>query len=202
MRSIQSLLEQAKSDENHSSVSHSEIEFKKQAEAAQAFSEYKEKLLIVDCWNEAGEISSYTLFNQKGEKLKSRTIAENSLIRISLKGTGKYDWVKVVEIADNKHEMILTVQPTFDATAQESKKNRVSHFFTDEARNNFCLQLDNKKINFYIIGLNEKQNVTHTNDFVEAIRNWVTANIGSYLGIQKGEWKIFAKNFLQSQNQK
>lgn len=194
MKTIENLLELAKSDQNHSSVSKSEKIFLDEPEAQRAFAEYKKHLVDLSCWNEAGNLSSYQLFDQNGEIIANGKIAQDLLIRISLKGTGKYDWVKVVEIADESNEMILTVQPTFDPSKKEAKT--VSHFFTAEARNNFCLHLDGRKISFYIIGLNEKQNLTQTSDFVEAIRNWVAANVGTYLGLQKAEWTTFAENFI------
>ena len=199
MKTIRALLEQANTDENHSSVSKSETHFSNQARTRQGFSEYKKCLLDLTCWNKAGNLSSYQHFKENGETTEGK-VSENSLIRISLKGTGKYDWVKVIEITDNEDEFILTVQPTYDPTAENPKI--VSHFFTAEARNNFCLQLKDTKIVFYIIGLNEKQNVAPTSEFVEAIRNWVAANVGSYLGLQRDEWTTFAQNFLQLTNKK
>lgn len=195
MQTVKNLLEQAKSDQSHSSVSQAETSFSNQTDASKAFEKYKKNLLNINCWNEAGNLSGYQLFNQDGEVVPTGKIAENLLIRISLEGMGKYDWVKVIEISDNENETILTTQPTFDPAEKGAKT--VSHFFTAEARNNFCLQLNNRNINFYIIGLKEKQNVAQTNDFVEALRNWVAANVGSYLNLQKGEWKTFADNFLQ-----
>lgn len=194
MKTIQMLLEQASINENNSSVSKSETHFSNQEEIRQRFTEYKKCLLDLTCWNKAGNLSSYQHFKENGEKTDDK-ISENSLIRISLKGTGKYNWVKVVGLTDNEDEFILTFQPTYDPTAENPKI--VSHFFTAEARNNFCLQLKDTKIVFYIIGLNEKQNLAPTSDFVEAIRNWVTANVGSYLGLQREEWTTFAQNFLQ-----
>ena len=197
MPTILNLLEQAQADESHSSVSRAETDFNNPVEAAKEFVKLKENLQNIDCWNKAGNLSSFEIFDQDGKAVSSGKIAKDLLIRISLKGTGKYDWVKVSEISDAGNEMILTVQPTFDPDNKD--KQTVSHFFTAEARNNFCLQLNGTKISFYVIGLNEKQNIAQTNDFVEAIRNWVTANVGSYLGIQKGEWTAFTEKFLHSE---
>lgn len=195
MKSVKNLIKQANSDEKHSSISEAEIEFDDQTKASIAFSQYKKNLLNVDCWNQAGNLSSYELFDVQGKIIRTKQLEENLLLRISLKGSGKNDWVKIIEISETQETVIVTVQPTFDPNKSETKT--VSHFFTEEARNNFCLRLMDKKVVFYIIGLNEKQNVAQTNDFVEAIRNWVAANVGSYLGIQKSEWTTFANNFLR-----
>lgn len=195
MKTIENLIIEANSDQKHSSVSEAEIEFDEKIKATSAFGKYKKNLLNLECWNQAGNLSSYELFDVQGEIVRTRQLKENLLLRISLKGSGKYDWVKIIDISETQETVIVTVQPTFDPNKSETKT--VSHFFTEEARNNFCLRLMDKKVIFYIIGLNEKQNVAQTNDFVEAIRNWVAANVGSYLGIQKSEWTTFANNFLR-----
>jgi hypothetical protein len=199
MLTIQNLLQKAKADESHSSVSQAEKCFANREQASREFYEFKQNLFDIKCWNESANLGSYEVFNEKGEIISNGKILEDSLIRISLKGTGKYDWVKAIEISDSINEIILTVQPTFDPTDKDKKT--VSHFFTAEARNNFCLHLEENKIGFLIIGLNEKQNIAQTDDFVAAIRNWVTANVGSYLGIQKGEWTAFTKNFLHGKKE-
>lgn len=195
MKSIDYLKREANSDKKHSSISQAEIIFDDQTKASNAFMGYKENLLNLNCWNQSGNLSKYRLFDLHGKSIRNQKLSENLLLRISLKGSGKYDWVKIIELNDSLNEMIVTVQPTFDPNDKEAKS--VSHFFTEEARNNFCLQLLETKVFFFIIGLNEKQNVAQTDDFVEAIRNWVAANVGTYLGIQKSEWSSFAEKFLQ-----
>ena len=98
--------------------------------------------------------------------------------------------------------MVLTVQPTFDPTAKDADKNRTSHFFTSEATNNFCLEKQENKVNIYVIGLSEKPNTQDTGGILETIRNYATANLGHYFGIQEGEWTTFCKNFLEIETDK
>jgi hypothetical protein len=197
MKTIEQLLQQAESDPNHSSISFAEKSFNSKEQAEKAFADYKIKLMKIDVWNRAGNLAEFELFNLHGEIATDGKLAENLLLRLSLKGAGKYDWVKIVEIKNYERELILTVQPSFDPTDEILDKDKMSHFFTDEARNNFCLQLDTKKVNFYIIGLNEKQNTTQTQSLLETVRNVAAANFGSYFGIQKAEWTIFAGKFLE-----
>jgi hypothetical protein len=92
---------------------------------------------------------------------------------------------------------VLTVKPSFDPTEKAADKESTSHFFTNEATNNFCLQRDEKSILFYVIGLHEKTNLGETENALETARNAAVANLGYYLGIQKAEWKTFCRNFLE-----
>lgn len=117
-------------------------------------------------------------------------------MRILLKGSGKYDWVKIISIDEATDEFIITVKPTFDPTADEPDKTVISHFFTDESTNNFCLSRNGGKISFYVIGLNEKQNTSETKNTLETVRN-VAVNAAAYVGIQEGEWEKFCHSFLE-----
>lgn len=90
---------------------------------------------------------------------------------------------------------MITVQPAYNPAAKPVDTTITSHFFTREARNNFCLQKDDKDVALYVIGLNEKTNTNETGSPVETIRNVATANPGFYLRIQKAMWKDFCSNF-------
>jgi hypothetical protein len=56
-------------------------------------------------------------------------------------------------------------------------------------------------VSFYVIGLSEKTNTDETESLVGKARNVAVANIGSYFGIQTGEWKTFCKNLLRLTDQ-
>ncbi len=117
-------------------------------------------------------------------------------MRISLKGSGKYDWIRVIDIYEAADKFVVTVKPTYDPTQEKSDKTVISHFFTDDSTNNFCVLRKEKTIAFYVIGLGEKQNTNETKNTLETIRN-VAVNLGSYLGIQKVEWEKFCHHFLE-----
>ncbi len=142
-------------------------------------------------------LSTYKLFDEAGNSLKTDEIFLGVFIRIWLKGSGKYDWVKVIDIFEANDEFVITVQPTYDLTEGNSDKNLTSHFFTNESTNNFCIVRDFKTVTFYIIGLDEKLNMNKTENTLETVRN-VGAKLGSYLGIQKGEWERFSEGFINS----
>ena len=195
---IQNLLQTASQQPNTSSVSSAKRIFTTEEQGRKVFLQVKEKLLDINEWNKNSGITSFEIFDENGNVRADKTIREGGFERISLKGSGKYDWVRVIDIYDGEDVFVITVKPTYDPTEKNSDEKTISHFFTDEATNNFCLQRDEKSVALYVIGLNEKQNVSETDNMVESVRNAAVANVGSYLGIQKGEWTTFCKNFLSS----
>ena len=199
---IQSLLEKAaaianSSDEKMSSVALARRNFATAAEAEKAFDKFHRKLFQIKRWNADLGLSSFELFDEDGNLCDRETAAVGDFIRITLTGSGKSDWVKIIRIDQLPDEIILTVKPSYNPTETTSDKSVTSHFFTDESTNNFCLQKTNGALNFYVIGLDEKSNTQDTNNIIEIARNVATANLGHYLGIQKGEWTTFCTNFLE-----
>lgn len=198
---IQNLLEQAAAQTNSSgseasSVASSTRSFPTEQEAEQTFLHLQGKLFRIEKWNDEAGISSFALFDENGNAESDRQAVIGDFIRITLPGSGKDDWVKVIEFIDAPEETILTVQPCENPTDKESV-NTVSHFFTGDSTNNFCLQKTGAKLNFYVIGLNEKTNTAETGGILETIRNVATANAGHYLGIQKAQWQTFCDSFLE-----
>ena len=139
-------------------------------------------------------LSTYALFDENGREINEINVG--TFIRISLKASGKYDWIRVIDIYDAPDEFIITVKPTFDPTTENRETSAISHFFTDEATNNFCLFKKAETVAFYVIGLNEKTNTNETGGAIETIRN-VAVNLATYLGMQKGEWEKFCHHFLE-----
>jgi len=183
-----------------SSVSRAERTFETETAAKDFFLVLKRKILQVPEWESNSALSGYNHFDANGAICDEKPLAVGDFIRIGLPGSGKYDWIKIIKIDDSDDEFVLTVQPSNDPTEKTEKtsgEKTVSHFFTDESTNNFCLQLANKTIHFYVIGLNEKTNTNETGGIIETVRNVAASNIGHYLGIQKTEWTKFAENFLE-----
>ena len=190
------LLERARTDENHSSLSSAEKTFSAEAEAARVFTELKRKLFDLGEWNEHAMLSAFELFDESGRSPETEKITKGAFLRISLTGTMKYDWVRVVDIREAAEETIITVRPTFDPTGEKRDESVVSHFFTDESTNNFCLLKRGSRVGLYVIGLNEKMNSSETDGALETVRN-AAVNLGSYLGLQRGEWEKFCHHFLE-----
>jgi len=159
-------------------------------------------LLSITEWNRNSSATNYKLFDEAGTDIDPSPIDVGRFIRIGLYGSGKYDWVRVVEIFDELNEFILKVKPSHDPTQDRVEPTLISHFFGPEAENNFCVQRHDKTVAFYVIGLNEKQNSRFTDSLIESARNVAVANIGYYTGLQKSVWKQFASNFIATEEEK
>lgn len=188
---------QAEKTPQESSVTCASRAFADEESAAEKFEKLKQKLLQIKDWNEKSGISSYELFDADGSVAHRRQAIIGDFIRIALHGSGKYDWVKIINVDASADEIVLTVKPSYDPTEKEVDKSVTSHFFTSDATNNFCIEKKGAEINICVIGLSEKTNTSESGGVVETIRNAATANVGSYLGIQKAEWKKFCESFLQ-----
>lgn len=201
---IQELLElaelQAEKTPQESSVTCASRNFSDDSEAENFFGKLKQKLFRIIDWNAKSGLTGYELFDENGSVSHRKQAVIGDFIRLTLHGSGKCDWIKIINIHDAPDEIILTVKPFFDPTSEQTDESVTSHFFTSEATNNFCIERKGKTINFRVIGLNEKTNTEETKSVIETIRNVATANIGSYFGIQKAEWQKLSESFLETKN--
>lgn len=184
-----------------SSVTSASRVFQTEMEAENVFEKLKEKLFDIKCWNGESEITSFSLFDPEGIAQPEKRANVGDFIKTVLPSSGKDDWVKIVGISVAPDEIVLTVQPSHNPTEIEGKST-TSHFFIADSTNNFCLQRKHTKINFCVIGLNEKTNTAETSGLIEAVRNLATAKIGSLFGIQKTQWQIFCDNFIEMSNER
>lgn len=181
-------------DEGKSSITQVTREFSDEMAAETALQRFKQKLLHVNDWQKNSGVSTFQLVHKNGEEIKSSKAQIGNFIRINLPGTGKYDWVQIIDIVEDKDELVLTIEPSFDPRQNDTEKT--SHFFKRGATNNFCLQRQGNTLAFGVIGLNEEVNTDETGGVLESLRNLATAELG-WLGFQKIEWKIFCGNFLE-----
>jgi hypothetical protein len=201
-RRISRLLEEAEAQKHSSGSGESTVtsesrSFPTAAEADGFFEELRPELFRVSEWNGKTTLTSFELFDEKGNLADRKTAVVGDFIRLTMTGSGKYDWVRVIEIVDKAGEAIVTIKPSHDPTDKDPDKDATSHFFTSDATNNFCLEKRDAVVSFCVIGLSEKTNTDETESLVERARNVAVANIGSYFGIQKGEWKTFCRKFLR-----
>jgi len=200
---IQHLLDQAERQTKSSSAAESSVTcsnrvFSTDSEADIFFAKLKQKLLRINEWNGKSVLTSYELFDDSGSSCQRNTATVGDFIRLTLHGSGKYDWVKIIAIDDAFDEIVLTVKPSFNPTEKQTETQATSHFFSSESTNNFCLRRKESTIDFCVVGLDEQTNTEETKNFVETARNFAAANIGYYFGIQKAEWKMFCDNFLET----
>jgi hypothetical protein len=185
------------SAENDTSINAAKRSFESDAAAKRFFETASLNLRRIDIWNKCGSASEYAIFNAAGSDVGKDPIEKGVFIRIYLQSTGKCDWVRVVSVQEDEDEIVITVRPSYDPTRQPPDTSVVSHFFSHEATNNFCLVRDGTSVSFYVIGIGEKQNIRDAGGVVEAARNVAAANLGYYLGIQNAEWKTFCDTFLK-----
>jgi hypothetical protein len=171
-------------------------------DCASFFQATRSKLFDISEWNKNSSASEYKLFEESGREAPSTSITTGRFIRIRLYASGKYDWVRVTAIYDEPDEVVLMVKPAFDPTAEPVDRSTTSHFFGPEAENNFCVQREKKTVAFYIIGLNETQNIAYTDSIIESARNAAVANVGYYSGLQKAVWKQFCTKILETDEEK
>lgn len=199
---IENLLKEAERETDSasregSSEAFAERELSSESEAEKYFLEFRDKLFHIKKWNYESGVSSFELHDSDGNPQPEKKAEIGDFIKIKLPATGKYDWVKITEIHDAPDEVVITVRPSIDPTKEDSDEKIISHFFTEDATNNFCLQRKDKTLSCYVIGLHEKTNYENTENILETARNFATSNLGHYLGFQKMEWTIFCRNFLE-----
>jgi hypothetical protein len=198
---IESLLERANtSPDNDTSVVVAERAFMNAEDCAAFFEKVKASLFRIEEWNK-NSTSDYELFDETGRVVDSGLITVGTSVRIKVHGTGKHDWVRVVEILDGAGEVVLKVKPGIDPT-NRSGDGSISHFFGPAAENNFCIARRDGAISFSVIGLNQVQNTEFSDGVVESARNAAVANIGYYTGLQGAVWKQFSSNFLRTDEEK
>ena len=194
---IENLLKRAnESTAADSSVTSSTRVYATETEAESVFRQLSKKLFSIEQWNIESAITGFKLYDADGIAQPQKTAAVGDFIKTTMPGSGKDDWIKIVEITESPDELVLTVEPSRDPT-DRSDDAIVSHFFAAGSTNNFCLQKKDAKINFYVIGLDEKSNTEDTGGIIETVRNFATANIGYFFGIQKAQWQTFCDNFIE-----
>jgi hypothetical protein len=197
----EALAQKHSSGTGESSTTYASRAFPKTRDADDFFNKLSREFFRVREWNEKSTLTRFELFDEKGDICERQTAVVGDFIRLSMAGTGKADWVKVIEIIDEADEAILTIKPSYDPTENEPDKNTISHFFTSDSTNSFCLEKSNAIVSFYVIGLSEKTNTDETGNLIEKARNAAVSKVGPYFGIQKGEWKTFCANFLRLTDQ-
>jgi hypothetical protein len=193
---IDELIDQAKSLGDEASLICESKELTNEDEGRRFYDVVKSRMLDVREWDKSSTASTYALFDESGNEITGRDLEIGTFIRILVHGSGKYDWVKVNHIYETPREFVITVQPSHDPTEKPLQPDVISHFFRPDSRNNFCLRRDGKKLDFYVIGINEKVNTQFTDGLLETVRNTAAANLGYYLGLQKTMWKEFCSNMI------
>jgi hypothetical protein len=157
------------------------IELHDQHEAVSHFRRVSKRLFDINNWGKiAGPQSAgFRLFGPGGNE-ESRPLKNGDYIRIDIPGPGSstgdgYDWVKIVNIDENKspdvEEVQITVQP---ADNPQKKTNDTAHFFDSAATSTFVVRRTGGYVEASVHGRNEVPN-HETADKVDKVRNTVVA---------------------------
>jgi len=184
-----------------SSITYASRAFPKTHDADDFFNRLVPELFRVREWKNKTTLTSFELFDEKGDISERQTALVGDFIRLSVLSSGRSDWVKVIEIIDEPDEAILTIEPSHDPTQNEPDNITSSHFFTSDSTNSFCLEKTNAIVSFYVIGLSTKTNRNKAGSFIEKARSVAVSKVGPYFGVQKGDWKTFCANFLRLTDQ-
>ena len=198
----EALAQKYSSGTGKSSITSASRTFPNTHDANDFFNRLRAELFRVREWNEKTTLTSFELFDETGNMSKRQTAIVGDLIRLSMAGTGKSDWAKVIEIVDEAGEAILTIKPSYNSTGNEPDRNTMSHFAASTSTHSFCLEKNNAVVSFYVIELSEKaKNTDKTGNFLKTARNVAVSMVDRYFGIQKGVWKTLCVNFLRVTDQ-
>ena len=95
-------------------------------------------LLSISEWNRNSSAANYKLFDEAGNDIDAEPIDAGRFIRIGLYGSGKYDWVRVLEIIDEADEFVVKVKPSHDPTQDPVDTNSTSHFLDPKPKTIFA----------------------------------------------------------------
>lgn len=147
------------------------------------------RLFDVNAWSEIPGVANATfeLHSAKGEPLKKTKVETGDFIKIDLPGPLPFFWVKVNEVSDGDGYAQFTVQPSFDPTDDDGKRE-TDHFFRDKARSIFRVERHAREIIAMEVGINEAINNQGEEAGEKALINTLVSE-GGWAGFQKHQWK-------------
>ena len=153
------------------------------------FNMSKEKLFNVNGWSHIPAIanSKFQLYTPDGRPVDRTRVEEGDFILIDLPGPLPYYWVKVNEVTDGENAAQFTVQPTYDPTHKDDK-TVTDHFFQDQARSIFRVELNGAEISAFEIGINEAINNQKAEAGEKGLINTLVSE-GGWAGFQRYQWK-------------
>lgn len=166
----------------------SQNEFPDEATAQEAFRLSIEKLLTVDGWSDLSVLTAdFHLHDHTGTPKPGGGPQRGDYIQIVLPGPAPENWVRVVHTATEEKRVEFTVQPSSDPRKKLS--GEVEHFFDQQARSTFRVELSGKTITASEIGEHEAINNQGPQAGERGVINTVIAE-GAWLFYQKIQWKL------------
>lgn len=172
--------------ETKSKSFYSQNDFGNEAVALEAFQISKEKLLDINKWSELPGLTSGFYLYDKYSSPKNRPEA-GDYIKIILPGPAlPENWVRIHRVFVEENIAYFSVHP--DKDPAEKDKEEIDHFFIPEADNNFVVELEDNKINAYVIGRREGINNRGKEAGDRAILNTLIAE-GGWAFFQDVQWQ-------------
>ena len=163
--------------------------FKDESDAADEFTRSIKKLYKVKEWSELpGLTSKFILYDNTGQKKQAEKPAIKGYIKIILPGPAPENWVTVTDIREEEKMVEFTVSPSIDPTADRGEKDKIKHFFIDEATSTFRVELRGNEIHAWEIGRNEGINNEGREAGERKLINTLIAE-GGWAGFQELQWK-------------
>ncbi len=165
----------------------SENTFPDVATAQEAFGRSVEKLLYVKGWSGLSMFTAdFVLYDQYGKPKPDGPPQVDDYIQIILPGPMPENWVRVVQTVMEGKRVEFTVQPS--PNPEKKQSGEVEHFFHQEARSTFRVELTGTTITASEIGQHEGINNQEPQAGDRAIINTIIAE-GGWLFYQKLQWK-------------
>lgn len=164
-------------------------DFGDEKKATSAFSGCVERLYDVNAWSDIPGVANanFELYDSDGKPLKKTKVETGDFIKIDLPGPLPFFWVKVNEVSEGEGFAQFTVQPSFDPTEDDDKRE-TDHFFQDQARSIFRVERHGQEITAMEIGINEAINNQDEEAGEKGLINTLVSE-GGWAGFQKHQWK-------------
>ncbi len=156
--------------------------------AREAFARSVGKLLNVNNWSALSSISAdFALHDSVGRPKLDRPAEVSDFIQIILPGPMPENWVRVSHKLCDEQFAEFTVQPCSNPLA--NKPDQIEHFFAEQARSTFRVELAGCTISAFEIGQHESINNQQPQAGERGLINTLIAETG-WLFYQKIQWKL------------
>ena len=185
---IQHETEVLKGNETRDLVYASQRTFSDEATAGVAFVRATQKLWNVERWSDLSSFTAdFRLYDPTGQPKPGGEPQLNDYIEVILPGPAPTNWVRVTHKAADDKRAEFTVQPS--RNPQDRETTGIAHFFDQNARSTFRVELLGKTLTASEIGEHEGINNQEPQAGDRAVVNTVVAEAG-WLFYQKIQWKL------------
>lgn len=156
--------------------------------ATDAFANSVAKLLNVNGWSALSSFSAnFALYDTTGKPKLNGPADVGDFIQIVLPGPTPENWVQIISGQTSDTVAEFTVQPCPDPLA--NKPEQIEHFFAEQSRSTFRVNVSGDTISAFEIGQHESINNQQPQAGERGLANTLIAEAG-WLFYQKIQWKL------------